>query len=265
MRGLFALAATAAILLASGAEATTVADYSFNGSLADSSGNGNDATVLYGAPGFTADVPVSVIPQTGVADTGSLVLTTNDALKIAGGFPFDTLPNATLEFWLKPAALGSEQDLFWTTDAPGVDANRFNMLVSPTGTFYIDYRNAAGTLHGPLAMGYTDPTVIPAGQWSFVAVVKQGNTYSTYVNNVLESQATDSSPDLPTSGGWTLSGRGQEQYSGLLNGLLISDQALTPAQFEDSPGAIPEPVSAAILLTAMAGLASATARKRLRK
>ena len=82
------------------------------------------AALFAGSPGFSSSVPVSTIPQTGQTDTMSLSLGTGDALSFSYAFPFDTLTNATLEFYVKPTSLGTEQDIFWTTTGSG-DANRF--------------------------------------------------------------------------------------------------------------------------------------------
>ena len=88
----------------------------------------------------------------------------------------------------------------------------------------------------------------------FVAIVKSGSSYSIYVNNLSPVTATDASPNLPTSTGWTINGRATEQpfsccqFSGLIDEVRLSDQALSPSQFlNSSPSSVPEPASFLLL------------------
>ena len=49
---------------------------------------------------------------------------------------------------------------------------------------------------------------IASSGWTHVAVVKSGNTWTSYANGVQQGAAvTDASPNLPTNTGWTLNGR----------------------------------------------------------
>jgi hypothetical protein len=162
---------------------------------------------------------------------------TSDAASFAYAFPFDTLSNATLELWLNPNAV-PDWDLIWTTTTPG-DTNRFNIHWGG-GQFCVDYREPNVTIHG---LGCSAGGTVPAGQWSFIAFVKQGNVYSIYVNSsatgnvtTLSSQVTDTAPNLPTSTSWTINGRcalnGQScSGAGLLDEIRLSNNALSPSGF----------------------------------
>jgi hypothetical protein len=91
--------------------------------------------------------------------------------------------------------------------------------------------------------------------------VKQGQTYSIYLNGLLASQVTDISPDLPTATGWTIDGRGALNgcgvcgLSGRLDDVQLFDQAVVP-------GAVPEPSIWAMMLLGFAGLGFAFRQSR---
>jgi len=251
-----AVFAIAGLVLSAPAFSATVAYYRFEtgpagataSSIVDSSGNGNTGTIFAGAPKYNSSVPVNPIPATGAANLFSLSLGTADAASFAYAFPFNSLANVTLEFWVRPTAIGSEGDIFWTrTDA--VDSNRFNMRITPAGGFGVDYRTPTGTLHTLINGG-----TVTAGQWSFIALVKSGNNYTAYVNGT-PLTGVDSSPSLPNNTGWTINGRGIAccQFSGLIDEVRLSDQALSPSQFLN---AVPEPGTLLLFLTGLAALIS---------
>jgi len=249
----FVLLTAVVQIVSSTAFATVIDYYRFENNLIDSGTGAHNATVLAGSPTFSSSVPAATIPQTGQSDTKSLSMATADALLFSYAFPFDSLTNATLEFYVDPASVSSEQDLFWTTTGSG-DQNRFNIGINSSGSLFMDYRDNSGNpgvLH--LSLG-SAASSITANQWNFVAIVKSGNSYSIYVNNLSPVTTVDSSPNLPTSTGWTINGRATEQpssccqFSGLIDEVRISDQALSPSQFlNSSPSSIPEPASLALL------------------
>ncbi|HWE49512.1 MAG TPA: LamG-like jellyroll fold domain-containing protein [Bryobacteraceae bacterium] len=219
------------------------------GTIVDSSGNGNNATAI-GAPVYNSGVPANPIPQTGDPNLVSLGFGpgfgtgASDGITFNYAFPFETDSNATLEFYIDPSSTASEQDLFWTTTGGG-DTNRFNIGIGGGGGVFMDYRSADGSLN---SIAGTTGGVITAGQWNFVAIVKSGNDYSIYVNDLAPVTGTGSLP-LPTSLAWTFNGRDVYngtaccQFSGLLDNIRLSDQALTTGQFLEDSSAVPEPGS----------------------
>jgi hypothetical protein len=242
-----------AAAIGTGKAAGAVIDYyRLEANLTDSGSGAHNGAVLSGSPAFSSNVPGATVPQTGAANTKSASLGTSDSLVFGYAFPFDNLTNATLEFYVNPSSFGNEQDVFWTTTGSG-DANRFNIGIPTNGSLFVDYRESNGTLHSLVS---TAAGALTVGQWNFVALVKSGNTYSLYVNNNPAITNTDSSPNLPTSAGWTINGRateqpsGGEQFSGLVDEVRISDTALSPTQFLN----VPEPASAGLLCVAVAGL-----------
>jgi streptogramin lyase len=209
----------------------------------DSSAHPRSGSVLSGTPSYSAAVPVASVPSSGVADKLSLQFNTGDSLVFSYPFPFQTLDDATLEFWVYPSSAEGpqEQDIIWGTVGTG-DQNRFLIAINNngTGTVGLNYRDPSGVAH---LLG-TSTTAIPYNKWTFLAFVKRGSTYSIYVNDsatkgatLLESTVTDTSPNLPNSPGWTINGRIVEspynccQFDGLLDEVRISDAALSPSEF----------------------------------
>ncbi len=226
--------------------------YRFENNLNDSGSGAHAGSVFSGSPGYSSSAPAATLPQNGLSDAASLSLTAPDSVLFTYAFPFDTLTNATLEFYVNPSSLSQEQDVLWTTSAGG-DQNRFNMLITTTGIFSVDYREPGGTIHSIAATG---AGAISANAWNFIALVKTGNTYSLYVNSLAPVTNTDASPNLPTSTGWTINGRGPDglaccQFTGLVDELRLSDSALGSSQFLNSSAAAPEP---GVLWLAGAGL-----------
>jgi hypothetical protein len=242
-------AAVLPLSVASTASAATIDYYRFEAGpsgatvtdVEDSGSKLRPGSLLSGAPTFDSAVPANPIPKTGQADHFSASMGTGDSFRFHFAFPFQKLTSATLEFWVNPASTSAENDIFWTTTAANSgDANRFNIGLSPGGAPFIDYREPNGTLH-PLGIS---SVAVPAGEWTFIAYVKSGLTYLIYINgsvtnNVTKkvSAKTDTSPNLPTSTGWTLNGRFIEQplnccqFSGLIDEIRISNRALGPAAF----------------------------------
>jgi len=210
------------------AGAATIDEYRFENDLADSANGARAAVTLQGTPGFSNNAPTDVL---GIGNTASLSLGTTDALRFNYAFPFQTLVDSTVEFFLYPYTLGPEQDLFWTTTDPG-DTNRFNLGLAGASTFFIDYRQSDGTLH---SLG--NAAGLTANAWNFIAVVKRGANYSIHINGQAPVVSVDSNPVLPTSTAWTLNGRAAAQplaglqFAGLVDNLRISDQALDPSEF----------------------------------
>ncbi len=186
---------------------TTAAYYRFEngpaghvaGRIVDSSKNHLDGSVLAGAPTYATPVPVSFVPRTRRADTLSLSIGTSDALQFPYAFPFQNFTNATLEFWIDPSS-PTGGDVVWGTLTAG-DTNRFEIgFGSSFGPAFMNYRDPSGVLH---RLGRAKVST-PAGEWTFLAFVKEGNRYSIYVNNsqtqhitTLESRTIDGSPNLP--------------------------------------------------------------------
>jgi len=91
---------------------------------------------------YSSDVPLSTVG--GAANKLSLQLATNGSVQFPGAFPLNSLTNATLEFYIKPASTALMYFLWTRTDS--TDANRFNMVVTGN-SIGLDYREPNGTWH----------------------------------------------------------------------------------------------------------------------
>jgi len=209
------------------------------GSIADSSGSGQAGTPS-GTLTYRSDAPVSPLPGTSTANNLSLEFGSNGIIQFSSAFPLNVLTNATMEFWIKPTGSAATMEFLWTrTDA--TDANRFNMGVLTSGgnrSIFFDYREPSGVLHPLYGMGFgglpslAPPIPISATGWTHVAVVKSGNTWTSYANGVQQgTPVNDANAVLPTNTGWTLNGRGVAPYIGFLDEFRISNSALSPSQF----------------------------------
>lgn len=236
------------LLSASPVWAGTVAFYNFDGSPThDASGNGRDATIL-------GEVP-PVVSNDGPHGEGAITLGMYNGLQFDYPFPFNS-GNATLEFWVKVDDASKQNDIFWTNticDSGACDSNRYNIEASG-GTFYVDYRPIFDENLGGWSYSVIQPVLstsqdtFASGVWTFVALVKDGNTFSVYFNGDQTPNQSFTVPAngsaYPTSSAWTLNGRvfvdyygppSQLQFEGQIADLRISDTALAPGDFLYSP------------------------------
>ena len=123
------------------------------------------------------------------------------------------------------------------------DANRFNIYINANDTVGFDYRSPSGVLH-PI-VGGTNAVSITPNTWTHLAITRSGNTYSIFRDGALQASGTDTSPDLPTSVGWQMSGRAGYFFNGSLDEVRLSSGVLTPSQFLNA-ASIPEPSSLTI-------------------
>jgi Ca2+-binding RTX toxin-like protein len=203
-------------------------------SILDSSGSEDHGTP-FGGPVYRVDVPVNPVPLTGAANQLSMEFDgLDDQISIPSTFLFHQPVDATLELWLKFPPL-SHQSVFWTRPDSS-DTNRFNFFVNDDSTFGFDYRSPSGTLHTLVGRCCTG-IPIPRNTWTHVAIIRAANVYRLYIDGVLKATARDSSPDLPTATGWTISGRQGGEFRGLVDEVRLSKGALLPSQFLNAGGA----------------------------
>jgi hypothetical protein len=238
-KGIMAALAAALILVLSAAEAQaeTLAWYRFED----------------GLPGQTVSVATDELGGVGQNGTpqGSPILFVSDAPPIAGSsannlsvsfngalgqsilfsymFPLHLSGPATLEFFVKFNHTNHHAIIWSRPDSS--DTNRFNIWTTHPGTgpsFGFDYRAPDRTIHkiaNPIAFA------VELGEWTHVAITRNGDTYEWFKNGVSMGSWTDTLPDLPTSLGWQMSGRWGCDYNGLLDEVRISDRALSPREF----------------------------------
>ena len=249
------------------ASAGTIAYYRFEGDLSNSAGTGGGSVI--GHELYSPSTPSPIVPQTGLPNNQSLGLGLT-SVEFNYPFPFNAPGDATLEFWLNPAQLGGGlyQGILWTTTVC-CDNNRFNIFLKDNmggagWSFNVDYREPDGTLHSLLNSeqpdGVTIPYAVPAEEWTFIALVRSGDTYSVYFNNdqTPVASAIDVNPNLPTDAGWLING--WIQQSGLIDELRLSDSALTPSEFLIS--SVPEPETYVMMLAGLGLLGFAVCRRK---
>ena len=168
------------------------ADASSGTALADSSGNGEDAT-LTGATAFAAGVSGNSLSLTG----GNANLPTGIV---------SALNDFTISAWVRPTSLanwtrifdfgtGTTANMFLTNDAGGTNALRFAITIGGGG--------AEQRLDGP---------AIAANTWTHVAVTLSGNTGTLYVNGVAVATNTAMTIHPNALGNTTQNYLGKSQY-----------------------------------------------------
>jgi autotransporter-associated beta strand protein len=186
--------------------------------LADASGNGNDAT-LVGAAAFGAGV-------------------SGNALSLSGGYAslpagiVSTLSDFTIDAWVKIDTLSTWSRIF--DFGTGTTVNMFLTPLSGAGAVRFAITTSGGG--GEQRINGTSP--LATGVWQHVAVTLSGNTGTLYVNGV--AVGTNSSMTLrPSSlGSTTQNYVGKSQYSadpallGSIDDFRIIGRALSAAEIQ---------------------------------
>ena len=160
------------------AQTGPVAAYAFGEgsgtSAADSSGNGNDATLLNGPAWTSAGRFGGALTGDGVNDTVQLPVTAS--LAFSSGFTF--------EAWIKPANVSQTRVLWMAPNAL--------LHVMSSGLLY-----GTATLSGGYRTVWSTPA-LPVNAWSHVAYTYDGTALRLYLNGALAG-STAASGTLPTS------------------------------------------------------------------
>lgn len=234
------------IVISRAAPASVVAYYRFEEGVANTAATAansilDSAGVVPGSPSggpvYRTNVATAAIPQTGASNRLCLQFSGGQALTFNTPFLMHSNTDATLEFYMKVPKQTIRSMLWTRTDS--ADYNRFNMELWTDGRLYIDYREPGGAAHyvGGSGVDY------PSDTWCHIAVTRKVNTngthtYRMYLNGAKQSETVDT-PVLPNNTGWTISGRGGEQFSGYLDEVRISAATLEPWQFLNGSGVAP--------------------------
>ncbi|MBB5350056.1 hypothetical protein HNR46_000277 [Haloferula luteola] len=212
----------------------------------------------YTSPTYVSNVPVSVIPQTGAANTLSLDFSGNRDIYTSAAGPLVTgdysSSSLTIQAYFQFDSLGGYQTILGRDDyaveiagsealfyLQKTDSNVIRAYFATTGG---DYVNVAGS------------TVLEAGQWYALAMVADisTGTVSLFLDNlsdgngnyILDGSATgydglyDSTADQSWSIGRGYYGGNGDFVDGQIDEVTISDSALAMSEFMN----VPEPSSA---------------------
>jgi len=207
----------------------------------DATGNGNDGTL--------EDGPTVVDGQFGQAlafESSRVVIPASDSLTpdlFQGSF--------TLSAWINPKRTGNTwQQIF---RAVAASYNNDTLFLNNDGR--LSWR---GTVGGAWAGGMceTAPDVVPADQWTHVAVTGDGTNFRIYVDGALSQESAFQTTDGANETYYIGGAAGGESYSGMVDDLRVYNHVLSEddvrASMENQGGAIvkaygPDPRDGAML------------------
>lgn len=185
----------------------------------DSSGNGDNGTyeepITLGQPGPLADNP----DTSALFDGGYASVPNAAAISPTGPF--------TLEAWVDPASV---------VPAPGPGI--IEKYSTPANDGYALRLNGSNQLQAWIlgASSYVDvtgSTVLPVGQWSYVAAVYNGQSLTVYVNGLPDGSVQTTINPAAGQDSMKIGARGDdanERWNGNLAEVALYDQALTPQE-----------------------------------
>jgi len=186
-----------------------VAYYPFNGNANDESGNNHHGTVN----GATLTTDRFGNANSAYSFDGNDIISVNHSLNLN--------INGELSFsvWVKPTSLKNAMIL-----GKSNYVSNTNYLLRTTSTGYIafEYKNFANSNSLPLTVNV----------WNHIAVISEAdNTKKVYINNVLTSHSTETSPYGLVTDNLTIGARsGAEYFNGAIDDLRIYKSALTALQ-----------------------------------
>ncbi len=215
------------------------------GTILDSSGNGINCTAI-NTPVYSATVPAATIPQTGAADHRSMSFNgVNQRISIPDKPALALTKSLTLEAYFDLKGLDSR--LNWHhyivlrgDNRGGLDPYWLAVQKTSSGQVQVLFQicptsNVSVTLTAPIALN----------KWYHVAGTLDDATgqMKLYVNGQLAASTTTTSRPLgPLTGavpglgiGNTQSASTSQYFNGLIDEVRISNVALLPSQFLDSP------------------------------
>jgi concanavalin A-like lectin/glucanase superfamily protein/PEP-CTERM motif-containing protein len=230
--------------------------------IVDSSGNGNDGTLVGGAI-FSTDVPVNPVPGTGASNLHSLLLDGSSGATLIPDSPSlrPTL-GITLEAWMRLSAPGTGA-IVGRQYSNGT-SNSFQIGVRPD--LFFGLTDASGA---PVTI---DTAFIPtAGQWYFVAGTWDGAMMRLYVDGAQVGSSVPftgpigypvSNPLIIGADNDGLGNPSTAFFPGNIDEVRISNTALSPSQFLGAPQTVPEPGTLALLGIGIVGLLGYSSRRR---
>jgi len=198
-----------------------------------------------GYSGWSTNVPFSIVPQTGEANTGALHYDAGDYVDLSNANALSLGYEFTIELFMKPDMPITASPMFHFSP---ISALSF-MLGEDFGNLYFSsWFQSAST--------YDSASLVQIDEWQHFALVVDSTTYALYING--QAQATGSLPTGgegpywfsgdPTTGNRTLG----DGFRGWIDEFRISNEALLPSQFLNA--SIPEPGTLGLLFLGAVGL-----------
>ena len=180
----------------------------------DSSGHGNNGAFVGGA------APVPDHPE-----YASLALDGTDGfVKVPAGTSLAINGAITVEAWVKPAAIGTAQQIVAFSPAAG---GGYGLRLTPSGTVRMGIDNTATS---DFVVG---GVVVPAGTWHHVAGVYTGSSMAIYVDGKLDQSKATSTALTSTSSQLRIGEAldGSTIFGGGIDEVRVSAQALYSGTF----------------------------------
>ena len=239
------LIATAAVfgLCIMNAKASTVGlwlfDEGIENAVSDSSANNNNGTI-YGAT-WSSDTPFSYTGNHALSFDGI-----DDYIKIADSNSLDLTSAFTFEAWIKLTSTGYRYI--------GDKNHVYGLKIQDNTSRPLGFVEAGGTIYE-----VTSSEQIALNTWVHLATTYDGSALKIYVNGELKGTNNDPNGNIYSSSGDLFIGKyggGGYNFSGLIDEVRISDEALSPQQlgYSDSLAAIPEPASLSLFAIGLLGL-----------
>jgi hypothetical protein len=183
-----------------------IAYYAFNGNANDESGNANHGTVN----GATLTSDRFGNPDSAYSFDG------NDIITIAHNNILNCSDELSISVWVKPNEF---QDAMILGKSNYTTNTNYLLRTKSTGLLQFEYKDFANTNSLPLTVG----------NWNHIAVISQSdNSKQVYINGVLASHTSDTSPFGLVTNELTIGARsGNEFFNGNIDDLRIYKSALS--------------------------------------
>lgn len=155
----------------------------------------------------------------------------NARLQFPSGNMLPASSNFTLEFWFNPTYTGGSGTITSQGTLPYSDNGRTGTFINSDGTI--------GTGIGESFPMSSSPATAVFGQWNHYAWVRNGSTYTMYLNGVQVAQATNSSKTIDSGYFrigtlWDGDGGGLVPYKGHVSNLRITYAVVYTSNFTPS-------------------------------
>ena len=163
---------------------------------------------------------------------------TNDFVELPQRFNLGT-DNFTFEVWIKPAS--TVMGMVYAQDISGNAHHQFRLRIL-NSTAIFNFSGANGT---PSVQVTTAANTVPTGEWTHVAVTRDGGTVNIYLNGVLSASGSSALIDNQSGADATKPFRigargssshpnGQDPFNGVIDELRYWNKARTAAEIKSN-------------------------------